>query len=217
MKLLYSLLFTLFQVSNGLKIDSASRTFHSRVSEVVQQTSCQLASVSRQLISVAVMGTLITISPLSITQPANAANLEASQLFAKAEAAIESNLKDFKALDQDWSSAKKIISEQANLLGKATSSLTAVTAKMAEYDATYAKMMVDDSTANTEIETEIALLRESTGAKYAAAEAASAIPAKPSVTAQLFLKAQNEASTLAQDVGHPFNDNHYTLIDYTGD
>ena len=194
MKLLYSLLFALFQVSNGLKIDSGIRSVNGRFSQAVQETSSQIASVSRQLISVAVLGTLISISP------AFAANLEASQLFAKAESAIEGNLRDFKGLESDWSNAKKVLSENANLVSKVTGSLSAVTTKMTEYDGTLVKMMDDDVAATTGINAEIAALKESTGSKYAAAEAASAIPAKPAVTAQLFLKAQNEASILAQDV-----------------
>lgn len=200
MKLLYSLLFALFQVSNGLKIDSAIRSVNGRFSEAVKQTSSQIASVSRQLISVAVIGTLISIAPGSNTSPAFAANLEASQLFAKAESAIAGNLKDFKGLETDWSNAKKVLSENANLVSKVTGSLSTVTIKMTEYDGTLAKMMDDDVVATTGINVEIAGLKESTGSKYAAAEAASAIPAKPAVTAQLFLKAQNEASILAQDV-----------------
>lgn len=200
MKLLYSLLFALFQVSNGLKIDSGIRSVNGRFSQAVQETSSQIASVSRQLISVAVLGTLISISPGSSISPAFAANLEASQLFAKAESAIEGNLRDFKGLESDWSNAKKVLSENANLVSKVTGSLSAVTTKMTEYDGTLVKMMDDDVAATTGINAEIAALKESTGSKYAAAEAASAIPAKPAVTAQLFLKAQNEASILAQDV-----------------
>ena len=200
MKLLYSLLFALFQVSNGLKIDSGIRSVNGRFSQAVLQTSSQIASVSRQLTSVAVLGTLISIAPGSNILPSFAANLEASQLFAKAESAIEGNLRDFKGLESDWSNAKKVLSENANLVSKVTGSLSAVTTKMTEYDGTLAKMMDDDVAATTGINAEIAALKESTGSKYAAAEAASAIPAKPAVTAQLFLKAQNEASILAQDV-----------------
>lgn len=200
MKLLYSLLFALFQVSNGLKIDSGIRSVNRRFSQAVQQTSSQIASVSRQLISVAVLGSLISIAPGSNISPSFAANLEASQLFAKAESAIEGNLRDFKGLESDWSNAKKVLSENANLVSKVTGSLSAVTTKMTEYDGTLAKMMDDDVAATTGINAEISALKESTGSKYAAAEAASAIPAKPAVTAQLFLKAQNEASILAQDV-----------------
>lgn len=177
-----------------------TRTFYNRVNEVFEQVSNQVSSASKKSMSVAVIGTMLAFSPLGNTLPANAANPEASSLFAKAESAIDASLRDFKALDQDWASAKKVILENANLLSKATNSLSTLSAKMTEYDATFVKILEDDAASNIEIETEIALLRESTGSKYAAAEASSAIPAKPSVTAQLFLKAQNEASTLAQDV-----------------
>ena len=204
MKLIYSLLFTLFQISNGLRIDSIGRTFRGSVSDSIQLSAKHLASTSRQLISVAVLGTLISISPASNVMPANAISNEASQLFAKAETAIEVNQKDFKLLDQEWNNAKKVIGDNANLLSKATASLTGVTTKMAEYDAIFTKMIEEDILATTSIQTEIEALKESTGSKYAAAEASSAIPAKPSVTAQLFLKAQNEATTLAQDVSGLF-------------
>lgn len=205
MKFTFSLFVTLFQLSNGLRIDATTRTLQSRVADIFQQTSRNLNSASRQIASVAILGTLIATSPLSNVSPANAASLEASQLFAKAETAIEINLRDFKGLDQDWSNSKKVIAENANLLSKATSSLSALATKMTEYDTTLTKMVEDDLLATTGIQAEIAALRESTGSKYAAAETASAIPAKPAVTAQLFLKAQNEASTLAQDVSQHLN------------
>lgn len=200
MKLSYCLLFVACRMSNGLRVSVTPSSIYNRVSDILDQTSLQISTSSRKSISAAIIGTLVAFSPLTNFQSANAANLEASQLFAKAESAIEDNLKDFKILDQDWSNAKKVISDNGNLLSKATSSLTAVSTKMTEYEVTFVKMLEEDLASNAEITTEIDLLRESTGIKYAAAEAASAIPAKPSVTAQLFLKAQNEASTLAQDV-----------------
>jgi hypothetical protein len=212
MKLIFSLFVACFQLSNGLRIDAKTRTFQCRVADIFHQTSLHLSSASRQIASVAALGALIAISPLSDISPANAANLEASQLFAKAESAIEANLRDFKGLDQDWSNSKKVIADNANLLSKASSSLSALTAKMTEYDTAVTKMVEDDLLATTGIQAEIAALRESTGSKYAAAETASAIPAKPAVTAQLFLKAQNEASTLAQDVSRELNMRMLILI-----
>ena len=200
MKLIYSLLFTIFQISNGLKIDSIGRKFRGSVSDAIQLSANRLASASRQFISVAVLGSLISISPATHFMPANAISNGASQLFSEAETAIEANQKDFKLLDQEWNIAKKVIGDNANLLSKATASLTGVTTKMAEYDTTFTKMVDEDVLATASIQTEIEDLRESAGVKYAAAEASAAIPAKSSVTAQLFLKAQNEVSTLAQDV-----------------
>ena len=200
MKLLYPFLFAMCRMSSGLKVNVATRSLCNRVSDALGQASLSIPIVSRKAISTAIIGTFVAFNPMTNSLPAYAANLEASQLFAKAESAIEDNLKDFKILEQDWSTAKKVITENGNLLSKATSSLTTLKTKMTEYDATLVKMLEEDVASNAQIEAEIVLLRESTGTKYAAAEAASAIPAKPSVTAQLFLKAQNEASTLAQDV-----------------
>lgn len=200
MKLIFGLFVAFFQLSNGLRIDATPRTLQCRLADTFHQTSRHLSSASRQIASVAVLGALIAISPLSDISPANAANLEASQLFAKAESAIEANLRDFKGLDQDWSNSKKVIADNVNLLTKASGSLGGLTTKMKEYNTAVTKIVDDDLLATTGIQTEIAALRESTGQKYAAAETASAIPAKPAVTAQLFLKAQNEAAILAQDV-----------------
>lgn len=201
MKLIYSIFFIFFQVSNGLKLGISTRVF-SRVSDTCQQASCDFTAVSRKSVATAIIGTFIScLSINTFTLPANAASgLEASQLYAKAESAISENLKDYKNLDKEWASAKKELTNESNILLKASNALSSVSTKMIEYDSNFAKLLEDDLAATNEIEVEVAALKESSGAKYAAASASAAIPARPTTTAALFLKAQNEATTLAQDV-----------------
>lgn len=188
-----SILFILFQLSNGLKLGINTRI--NRISEALQHTSCDITTTTRRTISTVLIGTLVTCFH---QQNANAA--EASQLYAKAESAIVVNLKDYQGLDKDWSTAKGIIKENAVLLTKASNALISINAKMTEFDTSFSKIIDDDLVASNELNAEIVALRETSGSKYASAVASAAKPDKPSVTAQLFSKAQNEASTLAQDV-----------------
>lgn len=191
-----SILFIVFQLSNGLKLGVNTRI--NRITEAFQQASCDLTTNTRRIISTVLIGSLFTCSAVNIL-PSNANAAEASQLYANAEKAIALNLKDYVGLDKDWSTAKGLLKENANLITKSSNALVSINAKMTEFDASFTKMVEDDATAINELNTEITGLRESSGSKYSTAVASAAKPDKPSVTAQLFMKAQNEASTLAQD------------------
>jgi hypothetical protein len=185
-----------FQLSNGLKLGVNTRI--NRITEALEQASCDLTTNTRRTISTVLIGSLVTCSAVNIL-PSNANAAEASQLYANAEKAIALNLKDYAGLDKDWSTAKGILKENANLLTKSGNALSSINAKMVEFDASFTKILEDDVVAISEVNTEITGLRESSGSKYNLAVLSAAKPDRPTVTAQLFMKAQNEASTLAQD------------------
>ena len=136
---------------------------------------------------------------LAPVAPALAAN-EASELFAKAYVAIKQNQDDYKSLENEWSNGKKTLSDTDKLLSNTQLSLAALSNQVAKFDATIDKLVTDDVLTLQQLQSEVNGLQLSTGLKYKAAEDAASNPkGNAATTAQLFLKAQNEASTLAQD------------------
>lgn len=182
------------QVSDGLRVIGSTRAFLNKVTETVNIA----AASSHERIAALVVCSVITCSFGLPTPTLAAGNGIASNLFAKAESAIASNLLDYKSLDKEWSTAKKLIADNGNLLSKASSSIGAVNKQMTGYDEIMTNMFTEDVTATSELKSEIDALKISTALKYTAAEASSAVPEKPSITSQLFLVAQNEAMILEQ-------------------
>ena len=200
MLLLYLLCLISLQLSVGLKVsrNSFPNEILSGASHTIQHTSKIISITSKNAIAALAVCSSISFG-LAYPLPCHAASgLVASSLFEKAEAAIDVNLQDFKNLEKEWASGKKIIGDNQALLTKASTSLSSVSKQMTLLEATISKMIDEDSIATNEISDEILLLRESTGMKYAAAEASSAAVAKPALTAQLFLSAQKEAALLEQ-------------------
>lgn len=199
--LLYHLLFLVsLQLSVGLKVsrNSLPNEIFSGVSHTIQHTSTLVSITSKRAVAALAVCSSISFG-LACPVPSHAASgLVASNLFEKAEAAIDVNLQDFKNLEKEWVSGKKIIGDNQALLTKASTTLSSVSKQMTLLEGTISKMIDEDSIATNEIRDEIVLLRESTGTKYAAAEASSAALAKPALTAQLFLSAQKEAALLEQ-------------------
>ena len=182
------------QVSNGLRVVGSTRAFLNKVTEALNVA----ATSSHEKFAALVVCSVMTCS-LGLPTPTLAAgNGIASNLFAKAESSIESNLQDYKSLDKEWGTAKKLIGENGNLLSKASNSLGVVSKQMTGYDQIMTNMITEDVTASSEMRSEIDALKLSTGLKYAAAEASSAVPEKPSITSNLFRTAQNEANILEQ-------------------
>jgi hypothetical protein len=182
------------QVSNGLRVVGSTRAFLNKITEAVHVA----AASSNERLAALVVCSVITCS-LGLPSPTLAAgNGIASDLFAKAESSIASNLQDYKSLDKEWSTAKKLIGDNGNLLSKASNSLGVVSKQMTGYDEIMTNMITEDIAASSELKSEIDALKLSTGLKYAAAEASSAVPEKPSITSQLFQVAQNEAMILEQ-------------------
>ena len=188
------------QLSVGLKAskNSFSHEIVSRVSQTLQHASKSVSSSSMQSFAALAICSSITCGLACPTPSYASSGLVASSLFEKAETAIDINLQDFKNLEKEWAIGKKIVSDNQALLLKASTSLSTVSKQMTVLEATISNMIDEDSIATKEIRDEIALLRESTGLKYAAAESSSAALAKPAVTAQLFLSAQREAALLEQ-------------------
>ena len=142
---------------------------------------------------------LVGAGLLAPIAPALAAN-EASELFAKAYVAIKQNQDDYKSLENEWSSGRKTLDDTNKLLSNTQLSLAALSNQVAKFDATIDKLVNDDVQTLQQLQTEVNALQLSTGLKYKAAEDSASNPrSSASTTAQLFLKAQNEASTLAQD------------------
>ena len=182
------------QVSDGLRLIGSTRAFLNKVTDAVNVA----AASNHEKFAALVVCSVITCS-LGLPSPSLAAgNGIASDLFAKAESSIASNLQDYKSLDKEWSTAKKLILDNGNILSKASNSLGVVSKQMTGYDEIMSNMITEDITASSELRSEIDALKLSTGMKYAAAEASSAVPEKPSITSQLFLVAQNEAMILEQ-------------------
>lgn len=182
------------QVSDGLRVVGSTRAFLNKVTEAVNVA----AASSHERIAALVVCSVITCSFGLPTPTLAMGNGIASNLFAKAETAIASNLLDYKSLDKEWASAKKLIADNGNLLSKASNSIGAVTKQMTGYDEIMTNMFTEDVTATNEMKSEIDALKISTALKYTAAEASSAVPEKPSITSKLFLVAQNEAMILEQ-------------------
>lgn len=142
---------------------------------------------------------LIGTGLLAPIAPALAAN-EASELFAKASVAIKQNQEDYKYLENEWSNGRKTLGDTDKLLSNTQLSLAGLSNQVAKFDATIEKLVNDDVQTLQQLQSEVNALQLSTGLKYKAAEDAASNPkSNAGATAQLFQKAQNEASTLAQD------------------
>ena len=136
---------------------------------------------------------------LAPSTPAFAVN-EASELFAKADVAIRNNQIDYKDLENEWVQGQKTLGDTSKLLFNTQASLNQISSQVAKFDATIDKLLADDIVTLQQLQNEVNTLKTSTGLKYQAAETAAQSPrSNPATTAALFLKASNEASTLAQD------------------
>ena len=138
-------------------------------------------------------------SLLAPSAPAFAVN-EASELFARADVAIRNNQIDYKDLENEWVQGQKTLGDTSKLLFNTQATLNQISSQVAKFDATIDKLVADDIVTLQQLQNEVNTLKTSTGLKYQAAEtAAQNLKSNPATTASLFLKASNEASTLAQD------------------
>ena len=136
---------------------------------------------------------------LAPSTPAFAVN-EASELFAKADVAIRNNQIDYKDLESEWVLGQKTLGDTSKLLFNTQATLNQISSQVAKFDATIDKLVADDIVTLQQLQNEVNTLKTSTGLKYQAAETAAQSPkSNPASTAALFLKASNDASTLAQD------------------
>ena len=189
------------QTTTSLKVTRSSPSFEflNKVSKEFKHAFNGVKIGSKQSFAAVAIGTSIALGGLGFPMSSSAASgLVASSLFDKADQAVELNLQDYLRLDKEWAVAKKIVSDNQILLTKGSTALSTASKQMSSLEVMISTMTDEDSIAIKEISDEIANLKESTGMKYAAAEASSAIPAKPAVTANLFKIAQREASLLEQ-------------------
>ena len=136
---------------------------------------------------------------LAPSTPAFAVN-EASELFAKADVAIRNNQIDYKDLENEWVQGQKTLGDTSKLLFNTQATLNQISSQVAKFDATIDKLVADDIVTLQQLQNEVNTLKTSTGLKYQAAENAAQSPkSNPAATASLFLKASNDASTLAQN------------------
>lgn len=123
----------------------------------------------KQSLSTLLISTIMTSCIVSHPQLSYAANsnsgLEASKLFEKAERAIEMNIEDYKAVDREWSNAKKIINDNNNILSKTSKTLSSVTKQMTLLDTSIQTLIDADMSTRKDIESEIEALKVSTGRK----------------------------------------------------
>jgi hypothetical protein len=178
-------------------IKNPSRTFIQGLSESFQRTSNDAKLVQTKTIAALALFSVLSLGNPSPSFAANSGNI-ASDLFAKAESAISLNLQDYNTLDKEWTTAKKLITDNNNILLKASKSLGDVSKQMTGFDVIMSNMIDEDLQASQQLSAEIDALRLSAGAKYTAAKTSSSIPENPSITAPLYLSAEIEANVLEQ-------------------
>lgn len=122
----------------------------------------------------------------------------ASKYFEQAEESIEATQRSYKALESEWSEAKKALMEINKDIVYAKESLSATENDLIKLETKVIQAFESDKSAIKSIESEIEALRISTAEKYQIAEDASAANAKPSQIAKLFENAQNEATLLIE-------------------
>ena len=178
-------------------VKGPTRPFVQSISEAFQRTSNDAKLVHTNTIAALALFSIISFGHPSPSFAAGNGNI-ASDLFAKAESAISLNLQDYNTLDKEWGNAKKLITDNNNILLKASKSLGDVSKQMTGFDVIMSNMIDEDLTASQQLSAEIDSLRLSTGAKYTAAKASSSVPENPSITAPLYLSAEIEANVLEQ-------------------
>lgn len=117
----------------------------------------------------------------------------------KSEQAIESSQAEYKLLDKDWANTKKTMDNSFKKISKSVSIFKTINKDISQLVEKLEKLTTNGDNSIATIAAEIDALGQSTADKYAAAEASSEAMNKPSQTAALFLKAQNEASILSKD------------------
>eukprot|EP01041_Mallomonas_annulata_P013691 gene13691-29109_t len=142
---------------------------------------------------------IYSTTSIGMSHPANAAVPTASELFGKAEVAIEATDKDYKSLLNDWSQCKKSVEESVKPVVKTEELIASVAKDLNKIESQISAITSDVTAAATALAAQVETLNTETVAKYDAAEASATSGASPSKTAKKFLEAENEAAILNQE------------------
>jgi len=146
-----------------------------------------------------IVTTATCISIFCIPFPSFAAALTTSELFSRAETAIEKTEKDYKTLLSDWGQTKKILEESMQPIIKTDELLKTVTKDLSLIVNKVAASADEVSSVSAVIASQIEALTEETATKYNAAEELSKAGAPPAKTARKFAEAESSAAILAQE------------------
>jgi hypothetical protein len=146
-----------------------------------------------------VLGTIFIFSSLLSPAAFAKSGLEAGQLFTQSEQAIEITQKNFKNLETEWNKAKKIIDNNFQEIKKVLNTIQFFTDELTILNTKLEQFITFSLSASELLQNEINSLILSTSEKYEIAEASSKATEKPSITADLFVKAQNEAILLTEN------------------
>jgi hypothetical protein len=125
---------------------------------------------------------------------------EASSLFSKSNAALQDTEATYKAMENEFSTAKRLVDDSYRNIAKSVQTLQSISTELARSEEKLSKLIAVGEADITKITQEVDALTKSAGIKYAAAEASSEANAPPAKTATLFEAAQNEASILQEDI-----------------
>ena len=141
------------------------------------------------------------VASLGLGSPniAFAAGRTASEAFLKSEEAVEKSQKEYRKLDTEWKTGKALINTNFAQIKKSINIVQGVERDLKTQVERLEKLNSVGKSSIDSLNIEISVLTDSTAAKYAKAEASSAALDKPSKTADLFRKAQNEAAILGED------------------
>lgn len=144
----------------------------------------------------------LSLSSMS-SSPAYAAggggNQEASSLFSKSNAALQETEDTYKAMENEFSTAKRLVDDSYKKVAKSAQSLQSISTELGRSEEKLVKLISVGEASVAKITQEVSYLSQSAGVKYAKAEASSESNAPPAKTAALFEAAQNEASILQED------------------
>ena len=123
----------------------------------------------------------------------------ASELFAKAENAIEKTSGDFKLLLNEWGEAKKVLDDCNKIVVSTDELVKSVSKDLGIIETKVTKIVEDIEGIKTVVSKDIEELSAVTAAKFDAAEASSSAGVNPAIVAKKFLEAENEAKVLAKE------------------
>jgi len=145
---------------------------------------------------------LATSSSMMIVLPSPVLAVEASKLFADAEQAIKITQKEYKGVEDSWSTSKRTIEETTKNLGQGSELIKSLQNDFIDLEANIGKFNTVTESTIAAIESEISRLQISTGTKFNAAQDAKNSEKPPSVStiARLYKDAEREANLLAKEL-----------------
>jgi cob(I)alamin adenosyltransferase len=127
--------------------------------------------------------------------PCNVDAADASKLYFEAEKAIQESEGNFRSLKAEWANAKKIISSNLKESSRADDKMKSIEGLLSDSEIKLEAEVAEAATNTQQLESVLQSLTAATQAKYADAEAASAVTTtKPGVIAKKFQDAKNAAA-----------------------